>query len=96
MWDDDLVELCSQCLAAAVAPDAEDGDLELSAGALAYDLADVHRANAVTLLDAAYRRAVADVDSSDVDATGFRVALDRLAGFRNAVLAGLVALPHAA
>ena len=90
MLDADVVELCAQCLAEAAAHDAMNGDLVLSATALARDLGDVYPADAVALLDAASRRAMSCLERSCLDNHSFRAALCRLASLRADVCARLV------
>jgi len=85
-----VVELCARCLADAATDDSADRDLALSATALARDLADTQRGEAPRLLDTAWRRALAYLECSDLDARSFATALRRLASLRACANAKLV------
>jgi hypothetical protein len=79
MFDEAAVDLCARCLADAAAHEGDEHDLNLSATALARDIADTHRVHASALLALAARRAAAHLDQSALDRHRFAQALRRLA-----------------
>jgi hypothetical protein len=84
MVDNDALWLCSACMAGAATESTSPIDLELTAVALARDLADTGWSGraGVLLLDAAYGEAVSQLDGSDLDRGSFLAALHALSGLR--------------
>jgi hypothetical protein len=82
MLDAGVVEACTHCLVGAAVCKGADGDLALTATALARDLADSHGNQAAALLGAATQRATAYLDASDLEAGAFAVSLRRLSTIR--------------
>jgi hypothetical protein len=82
MLDPSVVDLCAQCMASAAAEPFREGDLALSATALARDLADTHGLAAPALLETASRHASRYLDDSELDARSFAAAHRRLASLR--------------
>ncbi len=82
MLDASVVDLCAQCLAAAVAEESGENQLALCATAFARDLMDTHGAAAPELLEVAWHQACQYLDESELDAPSFAAALARLASLR--------------
>ncbi len=90
MVEAEVVELCTDCLLGAATETESRAELAMSAIALARDLADTHdHADAVELLEAATRGAVARLDVSDLDAEAFGNGLRSLAAMHDMVGAQL-------
>jgi hypothetical protein len=91
MVDNDALWLCSACMAGAATDATSQIDLQLTAVALARDLADTGWSGdaGLVLVDAAYGEAVSQLDSSDLDRGSFLAALRALSGLRARVRAAL-------